>query len=59
MSSIPEQEHTCEEVNGIRAAMDQRVTSMAEGVTLDYRDGGVICSLGSIPPIEEKVLHHF
>lgn len=39
---VSEQEHTCEEVNGIRAAMDQRVTSMAEGVTLDYRDGGVM-----------------
>ncbi|MBB6449782.1 Fe-S cluster assembly iron-binding protein IscA [Geomicrobium halophilum] len=38
----PEQEDTIQEVNGISVAMDQRVASMAEGVSLDVKNGGLV-----------------
>lgn len=38
----PEQEDVVKEVNGIRVALDQRVSGMVEEVSLDFQDGGLV-----------------
>ena len=38
----PEAEDTIKEVNGIQVALDNRVSSMVEDVSLDFQDGGLV-----------------
>lgn len=38
----PEQGDVIKEINGIQVALDERVSTMVEEVSLDFKDGGLV-----------------